>query len=89
MSAVIKWTSEDGAALREFLRRISVEKIKAIMLPKCPAVIDAKLVKESEADAIARVAAMRAGWEAYEETFFKLADPGRKAPAESDFRDMT
>jgi hypothetical protein len=85
----VKWTSEDGATLREFLRRMPEEKIKAVMLPKCPVVIDATLVKESGADAIARLTAMRAGWEAYEKAFFQLADPGRKAPVESDFRDMT
>ena len=85
----LKWTSEDSTAFREFLRRVPREKIVAVMRSACPAVVDAEMILKNGADAVSRVAAMRAGWDDYEAKLFILAEPKKSDSSDSGFRDMT
>jgi hypothetical protein len=55
----------------------------------CPAVVDAETVLKNDAEAVARVAAMRAGWDDYEKNFFALADVQRREQVNPEYRDMT
>ena len=84
-----QWKAEDGVALREFLRRVPQAKLKAIMHEKCPVDITAEIIMKSDADAVARLAAMKAGWDAYGEALFALANPPSSAEAQPGFRDMS
>lgn len=54
----------------------------------CPATIDAKTLLSNDAQAVARVAAMKAGWEAYEEAFIGLAASKRPSAPDPVYRDM-
>jgi hypothetical protein len=83
------WSSDDSVSFREFLRRVPKQRILATMRAKCPAVVDVDTALRNDSEAIARVAAMRAGWDAYEETLFELADINRKPALETEYKDMT
>lgn len=82
------WSTEDGVALRDFLARVPILKLRSVMNGLCPAVIDAKTLLSNDAQAVARVAAMKAGWEAYEEALVSLSVPKRPATPDSNYRDM-
>lgn len=84
-----KWTNEDATALREFLRKVPILKVSSVMKAACPAVIDAETALKHDADGIARIAAMKAGWEAYEQNLFDLAGFTKKELAESGYKDMS
>ena len=83
------WSPEDSTSLREFFRRVPRERIAEVMRDACPAVVDAETVLKNDAEAVARVAAMRAGWDDYERTFFALADVQRREQINPEYRDMT
>lgn len=83
------WSPEDSTSLREFFRRVPRERIAEVMRAACPAVVDAETVLKNDAEAVARVAAMRAGWDDYERTFFALADVQRRESINPEYRDMT
>ena len=83
------WSSEDSTSFREFLRRVPRERIIEFMRSVCPAVVDAETVLKNGAEAVARVAAMRAGWDAYEQQLFSLADVTRRETPVAEYRDMT
>lgn len=83
------WSSDDSVAFREFLRRVPKQRILATMRAKCPAVVDVDTALKNDSEAIARVAAMRAGWDAYEEILFELSELNRKPSVEAEYRDMT
>jgi hypothetical protein len=51
--------------------------------------VDAETVLKNDAEAVARVAAMRAGWDDYERNFFALADVQRRESVNPEYRDMT
>jgi hypothetical protein len=91
MSALgqFKWSPEDSTAFREFLRRVPREKIVSVMQTMCPAIVDTDTILKNGADAVARVAAMRAGWDEYESRLFALAEPKKQDPSDSGYRDMT
>lgn len=83
------WSTEDATALREFFRRVPREHIAGVLRLACPAVVDADVVLKNNAEAVARVAAMRAGWDEYERSFFALADVQRRDTSNPEYRDMT
>lgn len=83
------WSLEDSTSFREFLRRVPREKIVEFMRSVCPAVVDAETVLKNGAEAVARIAAMRAGWDAYEQQLFSLADVTRRESPVAEYRDMT
>lgn len=83
------WSPEDATSLREFFRRVPRERISEMMRSLCPAVVDAETVLKNDAEAVARVAAMRAGWDDYERSFFALADVQRRETPNPEYRDMT
>jgi hypothetical protein len=83
------WTNEDGVALREFFRKVSPEKIAETMKSFCPVDITTETVLKNDAEAVARLAAMKAGWEAYEKNFLGLADKRQGPPVEADYKDMS
>jgi hypothetical protein len=85
----VPWSSEDSTSLREFFRRVPRERIAEVMRDMCPAVVDAETVLKNDAEAVARVAAMRAGWDDYEKNFFALADVQRREQVNPEYRDMT
>lgn len=84
-----RWTTEDATALREFLRRVPREKIAAVMHAACPAIVDADIILKNDAEAVSRVAAMRAGWDEYESRFFALSEPKKLDSSDSGYKDMT
>ena len=83
------WSSEDATSFREFLRRVPRERIIDFMRSACPAVVDAETVLKNNAEAVALVAAMRAGWDAYEQQLFSLADVTRREIPVAEYKDMT
>lgn len=83
------WSPEDATALREFFRRVPRERISEMMRSLCPAVVDAETVLKNDAESVARVASMRAGWDDYEKSFFALADTQRRNTPAPEYRDMT
>ncbi|MCK9587821.1 MAG: hypothetical protein M0Q93_00495 [Terrimicrobiaceae bacterium] len=89
MAKDTNWVSEDGVALREFLRKVPAEKISSVMGRQCPATIDSEIILKSNADAIARLAAMKAGWEAYEKALFGLSEIQQRPNPDPGFQDMT
>lgn len=89
MSKQNRWKPEDGVAFRQFLAKTPREKISEIMADKCPAVIDAATILDKDADAVSRLAAMKAGWEAYEKELFALSESSTSAPEiKPGFEDM-
>jgi len=77
------WSQQDSTYLREVIHsKIGVERFKACMQTFCPAVLSADILRESSADGVARLAAMRAGWDAYESSLFALSE-STKSPSPS------
>lgn len=84
-----QWKPEDGVALRQLLSKVPKERIHDIMLDLCPAKVDADMILKNDADGIARLAAMKAGWDEYEKRFFSLAEQRPVNSPEPGFQDMT
>lgn len=84
-----EWQNEDGVALREFLARVSPQKIESILSEMCPAVITSDMILKNDADSIARTAAMQAGWVGCMKAFLGLANVNRKNQQEAGYRDMS
>lgn len=87
--AQFRWSAEDATAFREFLRRVPREKIAAVMHAACPAIVDTDTILKNDAEAVSRVAAMRAGWDEYEARLFALSEPKKSESSDSGYRDMT
>jgi methenyltetrahydromethanopterin cyclohydrolase len=83
------WRAEDGVALRQFFKNVSQEKLSDILKDSCPVDITAKVVLENDAEAVARLASMKAGWEAYGTALFALAGISPSAAPEAPYKDMT
>jgi len=82
------WTIEDGVALRDFLARVPAVKLKSVLSPLCPAVLDAETLLAHDAQAVSRVAAMKAGWDACVDAFIELGAQKRPASPDANYRDM-
>ena len=85
---MINWENEDGVALREFFVRVPAQKIENILNEMCPAKITSDIILNNDAEAIARAAAMQAGWTGCVKAFLGLASVNRKNQQEAGYRDM-
>ena len=84
-----EWQNEDGVALREFFVRVPQQKIESILGEMCPAKITSDMILSNDAEAIARTAAMQAGWSGCIKAFLGLALVNRKNQQEAGYRDMS
>lgn len=84
-----EWSNEDGVALREFFARVPANKVEVLLKQTCPATITADMVLNNDAEAIARTAAMEAGWNGCIQALMALAFRDKKNQPEAGYRDMT
>jgi hypothetical protein len=83
------WRQEDGVALRQFFKIVPQEKLSSLMKDQCMAQITTELLIKGTAEGVARIAAMKAGWEAYEEALINLAAISPQTTPEASYKDMT
>lgn len=84
-----QFRAADGVAFREFLKRCPEEKLRSIVMEQCPAKVTAVDILDKPADGIARIAAMRTGWEECLDALFAMAQSQQAPEVAPEFRDMS
>jgi uncharacterized membrane protein len=82
-------TPEERVAFRDFLSKIKQDRFRALMREGQPAVLTADDILKSEADGLARAAAMNAGFDEAVEFFFNLALTKPASSVDAGHRDMS
>ncbi len=85
----MKLDQTDEVQLRAAILKIGEQKLRAVLLENCPARVTPENILKDNADGIARLAAMRAGWEGAIDCLITLALDRRADPPAPEFRDMT
>jgi len=80
---------EEGVAFRDFLSKIKQDRFRTLMREGVPAPITAEDILKADANGIARIAAMNAGFEAAVDYFFTLAQTKRQVTIDSGHQDMS
>lgn len=82
------WTPADGVALRSFLNKTGKIKLKEQFDKACPATITAEKALEANDSQLAKLAAMKAGWDGAFDFLIELATPGEDSSLDAGFQDM-
>lgn len=82
-------TSIEEVAFRDFLSKLKPERFRELMRAGQPAGITAQELLKSDAEGIARIAAMNAGFDEAVNYFFELSRQKSALQIESGHRDMT
>lgn len=85
----LRWTQQDGVTLRDFFTKISPEDLKKDLMDECPAKLTAEIMLKTDDANIARLSAMRAGWEGAIDALIARASVKGVATPVASYQDMT
>lgn len=85
----LNWTQADGVALRAFFATAPAQEVKEYLMSKCPAVIDPATILKSDDAQVARISAMRAGWEGAIDELIKCASTKPTTGPDPAYKDMS
>lgn len=84
----MNWNTQKSAQLRKFLDKVEERDFKELLENNCPATITVKDIMDKDADAVSRLAAFKAGWDACSKFILDTAKPVHEQDESSGHQSM-